>query len=78
MLSVLYHTVVLLSIFSCLDIATCICVSAVISLGGTNVKWIKVNVNQTGYYRVNYTMDMWRSLSHQLQQNHLVHIHTCL
>lgn len=44
----------------------------VTTLHGTDVKWIKVNVNQTGYYRVNYTTKMWHSLSEQLQQNHLV------
>ncbi|XP_028172981.1 glutamyl aminopeptidase-like isoform X2 [Ostrinia furnacalis] len=29
--------------------------------------WVKINNNQVGYYRVNYTLDMWKSLIEQLK-----------
>nr|ASU92548.1 glutamine aminopeptidase-like protein 9 [Achaea janata] len=30
-------------------------------------KWLKVNNNQTGYYRVNYALSMWQTLIEQLK-----------
>ncbi|CAH2108175.1 unnamed protein product [Euphydryas editha] len=30
-------------------------------------KWLKINNNQVGYYRVNYTDSMWQDLTEQLQ-----------
>ena len=36
------------------------------------VEWIKVNVNQSGFYRVNYETDMWLALIRTLRQNHSV------
>jgi aminopeptidase N len=35
-------------------------------------KWIKLNVNFTGYYRVHYDENNWKALTTQLQENHLV------
>lgn len=35
-----------------------------------NVKYIKCNVNQTGFYRVNYTDDMWTAIIQALRDNH--------
>ncbi|XP_023702695.1 endoplasmic reticulum aminopeptidase 1 isoform X2 [Cryptotermes secundus] len=32
--------------------------------------WIKVNVNQSGFYRVTYSNDMWQSIISALQHNH--------
>jgi hypothetical protein len=37
-----------------------------------NVKWIKVNANMTGVYRVHYDDDNWRALINQLWTNHTV------
>ena len=34
--------------------------------------WIKVNVDQIGYYRVNYETENWKSLYLQLQSDHKV------
>ncbi|CAG0878547.1 unnamed protein product [Darwinula stevensoni] len=33
-------------------------------------EWIKLNVNQKGYYRVNYPEDMWRRFAELLVDNH--------
>ncbi|XP_013142752.1 PREDICTED: glutamyl aminopeptidase-like isoform X2 [Papilio polytes] len=30
-------------------------------------KWLKINNNQMGYYRVNYQLDMWENLIHELK-----------
>lgn len=38
----------------------------------TRVEWIKVNVNQSGFYRVNYERVMWQALIRALRQNHTV------
>lgn len=35
-----------------------------------DVKWIKCNVNQTGFYRVNYEVDMWKTLGEVLINDH--------
>lgn len=32
--------------------------------------WIKANVNQTGFYRVNYEASNWAALGHQLHTDH--------
>jgi glutamyl aminopeptidase len=32
-------------------------------------KWLKFNVGQYGYYRVNYPLEDWESLSNVLQDN---------
>lgn len=34
--------------------------------------WIKANVDQIGYYRVNYETENWKSLYLQLQSDHKV------
>lgn len=34
------------------------------------VIWIKANVNQSGYYRVNYSAKLWDALINQLQKDH--------
>ncbi|KAJ9582424.1 hypothetical protein L9F63_003222, partial [Diploptera punctata] len=34
--------------------------------------WIKVNVNQSGFYRVMYSEDMWESIIVALQHNHTI------
>ncbi|CAD7077324.1 unnamed protein product [Hermetia illucens] len=36
----------------------------------TDVKWIKVNAGQNGYYRVLYNEDNWASLIDELKQDH--------
>lgn len=36
----------------------------------SELKWIKANVNQTGFYRVMYDEDMWFSLISLLKSNH--------
>lgn len=33
--------------------------------------WIKVNVNEKGFYRVNYDTDNWNSLANQLKTDHM-------
>ncbi|XP_050314104.1 endoplasmic reticulum aminopeptidase 1-like isoform X2 [Anthonomus grandis grandis] len=35
-----------------------------------DLKWIKANVNQSGFYRVMYEADMWQSLITLLKNNH--------
>ncbi|CAG9828443.1 unnamed protein product [Diabrotica balteata] len=37
-----------------------------------DIKWIKANVNQTGFYRVMYDDDIWASLIKVLKTNHKV------
>jgi aminopeptidase N len=37
-----------------------------------NTTWIKVNVNQSGFYRVTYSDDIWQSIISALQHNHSV------
>ena len=32
-------------------------------------KWILANINATGYYRVNYNPENWKSLMDQLERN---------
>lgn len=34
--------------------------------------WIKMNAGQTGFYRVNYEIDNWEKLIHQLNTDHQV------
>ena len=34
--------------------------------------WIKLNVGQFGYFRVNYEVEMWNALSQQLLNDHKV------
>ena len=36
-----------------------------------NIKWIKANLNGTGYYRVMYPEDIWKGLTAQLKDDHL-------
>ncbi|XP_018327042.1 endoplasmic reticulum aminopeptidase 1 isoform X2 [Agrilus planipennis] len=36
----------------------------------SSVSWIKANVNQTGFYRVMYEMDVWYKIINQLKRNH--------
>ena len=35
-----------------------------------NIKWIKANLNGTGYYRVMYPEDIWKGLTAQLKDDH--------
>ncbi|XP_017777374.1 PREDICTED: endoplasmic reticulum aminopeptidase 1-like isoform X2 [Nicrophorus vespilloides] len=37
-----------------------------------DVKWIKVNVNQSGFYRVMYDDNMWASIIDTLRSNHTI------
>lgn len=34
--------------------------------------WIKMNAGQSGFYRVNYEIDNWEKLIHQLNTDHQV------
>lgn len=36
------------------------------------IKWIKANVNQSGFYRVMYDESMWKSLISVLRTNHKI------
>ena len=36
----------------------------------TNVTWIKANINQSGFYRVNYDAAMWRMLTQLMTTKH--------
>lgn len=38
----------------------------------SDIKWIKANVNQTGFYRVMYDEEMWLSIISLLKTNHEV------
>ena len=38
-------------------------------------RWIKANVNMTGFYRVHYDKNNWEQLSQQLQLDHTVTIY---
>jgi len=38
----------------------------------TNSTWVKFNVDQYGYYRVNYDISMWQQLAQVLKENHEV------
>lgn len=37
-----------------------------------DVKWIKVNVNQSGFYRVMYEESMWNKIIADLRKNHTI------
>lgn len=39
-------------------------------------EWIKFNVDQVGYYRVNYRLEEWRILCSLLRDTHKVNSHT--
>nr|XP_006818001.1 PREDICTED: aminopeptidase N-like [Saccoglossus kowalevskii] len=41
-------------------------------LSGGNNNWLLANIDQTGYFRVNYDATNWRLLKEQLLENHLV------
>ncbi|KAH7944782.1 hypothetical protein HPB49_000620 [Dermacentor silvarum] len=41
-----------------------------VPLGESVPSWIKANVNQTGFYRVNYDASNWVALMGQLQRDH--------
>ena len=34
--------------------------------------WLKMNVGQFGYFRVNYEVEMWNALANQLIEEHTV------
>ena len=36
----------------------------------TNVSWIKANINQSGFYRVNYDAVMWTTLTRVMTTHH--------
>lgn len=36
----------------------------------TEIKWIKVNAGQMGYYRVLYNEDNWQNLIEELKRDH--------
>lgn len=46
----------------------------VVEMENSAEEWYLVNVNQTGYYRVNYDLDNWKKLTEQLEMRngHLV------
>lgn len=35
-----------------------------------DIRWIKVNAGQMGYYRVLYNEDNWESISEELKRDH--------
>ena len=35
-------------------------------------KWIILNIQEFGYYRVNYPEEIWTALTTQLTENHIV------
>lgn len=37
-----------------------------------NIVWLKANVNQSGFYRVTYSEDMWMSIIAALKKDHSV------
>jgi len=37
-------------------------------------EWIKLNYDHTGYYRVNYSPELWQRLINQLNTDHKVQI----
>ena len=45
--------------------------SAVINVP-SDCRWIKANVNMTGFYRVHYDKNNWQALSEQLLHDHTV------
>jgi hypothetical protein len=38
----------------------------------SSTQWVKGNIGQNGFYRVNYPVDNWKLLAEQLQYNHSV------
>ncbi len=44
-------------------VCVCVCVLEIFTDPRYEGQWIKFNVNQAGYYRVNYTPDMWKQLT---------------
>lgn len=38
----------------------------------SEIKWIKANVNQSGFYRVMYDHAMWEALIQELRTDHLI------
>ncbi len=46
-------------------------ISAVINVP-PDCRWIKANVNMTGFYRVHYDKNNWQALSEQLRRDHSV------
>ena len=47
-------------------------------LNSSSLDWIKLNLNETAYMRVNYMPSNWRALANALQQRHTVHIWLCI
>lgn len=39
--------------------------------------WLLGNINQTGYFRVNYDLGNWKLLIQQLHDNHQVCVRWC-
>ena len=48
-------------------------ISAVVSVPA-DTRWIKANVNMTGFYRVHYDKNNWEQLSEQLMRDHTVSV----
>ena len=42
--------------------------------GVSRKSWIKMNAGQTGFYRVNYEIENWNKLIHQLNTHHQVNL----
>ena len=40
--------------------------------------WIKLNLNETAYVRVNYMASNWHALSNALQSDHTVRLRLCI
>lgn len=36
-----------------------------------NLKWLKANVNQSGFYRIKYDKNLWLAIIETLRKNHL-------
>jgi len=47
-------------------------------LNVSSFDWIKLNLNETAYYRVNYQQSNWHSLANAIRRQHNVQIWLCV